>query len=85
MRIDVIGSGCARCRTLEERTRTALATLGLAAEIAHVTDPLAIAAAGVMRTPALAIDDEVVVVGRVPTVGALEALLRERSGAAAAP
>lgn len=80
MLIEILGRGCARCRILEDRTREALEPLGITAEVVHVTDPVAIAAAGVMRTPALAIDGEVVVSGRVPTVAALSEVLRRRPG-----
>ncbi len=67
MDIKILGSGCAKCKNLESVTLGALDDLGLTAEIDKVTDPAEIVAWGVMSTPALVIDDEVVVSGRVPS------------------
>ena len=79
MEIKILGTGCVNCRNLEANTRTALAELGLTVEIDKVTDPAEIVAWGVMSTPALVIDDEVVLSGRVPTVRQLGELLATRS------
>jgi len=65
--IKVLGSGCTNCQNLEKVTRDALDELGIDATLEHVTDPADIASYGVMGTPALVIDDAVVVSGRVPT------------------
>ena len=67
MIIKVLGSGCTNCQNLEKVTRDALDELGIDAPLEHVTDPGDIASYGVMGTPALVIDDAVVVSGRVPT------------------
>lgn len=75
MIIKVLGSGCANCRKLEENTRAALADLGLTAEIDHVTDVGQIAGYGVMRTPGLVVDEQVVLSGRVPTAAQVRDLL----------
>jgi small redox-active disulfide protein 2 len=75
MNIKILGSGCDKCRTLEHHTREALAALGGDADIEKVTDPAEIASWGVMRTPALVIDDRVVVSGRVPTADEIRRLL----------
>lgn len=80
MEILVLGSGCANCHTLEERTAAALARLGWEASIGHVREPDEIASYGVMRTPGLVVDGDVVVAGRVPTVEALVALLEGARG-----
>jgi small redox-active disulfide protein 2 len=66
MDIKILGTGCVNCKHLETLTRTALDELGLAVEIEKVTDAGEIVSWGVMSTPALVIDDEVVVSGRVP-------------------
>jgi len=76
MRIDVYGPGCTNCKRLEERTRDALAHAGLTADVRKVEDVVAIAEAGVMRTPALGIDGQLVLQGRVPGVTELEYILR---------
>ena len=74
--VKVLGSGCANCKTLEARTAEALATLGIEADIQKVTDYGEIASWGVMSTPALVVDDKVVLAGRVPTVDDLTHLLQ---------
>ncbi|MDR9449901.1 MAG: thioredoxin family protein [Acidimicrobiia bacterium] len=75
MNIKVLGSGCTNCQTLEQRTAEAANLLGLDAQIEKVTDYREIAAYGVMSTPALVIDEQVVVAGRVPKVAELQTLL----------
>ena len=68
MKIDVYGPGCANCKRLEQQAKEALAAIGLEAEVVKVDDVVAIAEAGVMRTPALGIDGRIVLQGRVPGV-----------------
>ena len=65
MKIEIMGSGCAKCRKLEQNARDAAAELAVDAEVVKVTDPVAIAERGVMMTPALAIDGKVRSVGKV--------------------
>jgi len=79
MEIKVLGSGCTNCQNLEKAAREAVASLGVDATIEHVTDPAEIAAYGVMRTPALVVDDDVVMSGRVPTTQTVRELLVARS------
>ena len=66
MEIKLLGSGCRNCQNLEANTDQALADLGMDVTIDHVRDEVEIIGYGVMSTPALVIDDEVVVSGRVP-------------------
>jgi len=66
MHIKILGSGCARCNRLERLTREAVAELGIDAEFEHVRDMDAIMAYPVMTTPALVVDEEVKVSGRIP-------------------
>jgi small redox-active disulfide protein 2 len=80
MIIKVLGSGCTNCLNLEKAAREALTELGIDATVEHVTDPSDIASYGVMRTPGLVVDEQVVVSGRVPTSAALRALLRPVAG-----
>lgn len=76
MKLEILGTGCAKCATLEEMTRAAVRDLGLDdAEVVKVQDIKAIMAYGVMTTPALAADGEVVVSGRVPTQAELTSLI----------
>jgi small redox-active disulfide protein 2 len=75
MQIRVLGSGCASCRTLTARATEAAAGAGLDVDVEEVHDVAEIAAWGVMRTPALVVDDNVVLAGRVPSVAELGELL----------
>jgi len=75
MEIKILGSGCANCRALEAMAREALAELGVEATVVKVTDFAAIAAYGVMRTPALVIDDTVFLSGRVPERGEVRRII----------
>jgi small redox-active disulfide protein 2 len=75
MDIKILGTGCKKCQQLEALTRDAVAGLELDADISKITDPGEIAAWGVMGTPALVVDDQVVLAGRVPTEQALMTLL----------
>lgn len=78
MIIKILGSGCKKCVTLTENTQAALSSLGREAEVIKVTDFAEIAAHGVMSTPALAIDDKVVSVGKVLTPSEIAALIQAR-------
>jgi small redox-active disulfide protein 2 len=75
VQIKILGSGCANCAALERRTREALADLHLSADISKVTDYGDIAGYGVMRTPALVVDEQVLLVGRVPDRATVASLL----------
>jgi len=75
MLIKVLGPGCANCVALERATRQAVETLGVDAVIEKVTDFASIVGYGVMSTPALVVDEQVVLAGRVPTAGQLRDLL----------
>ncbi len=76
MIIKILGSGCKKCITLAENTQTALSKLGLNTGVVKVTDFAAIAAHVVMSTPALAIDDKVLSIGKVLSVAEVEKLLK---------
>lgn len=75
MKLTVYGSGCAKCQQLSANAEAAARRLGLEFEVEKVTDVNAIIDAGVMRTPALAVDEEIVVEGKVPSSDELEQLL----------
>ena len=78
MIVKVLGPGCRNCHTLVTRTREALDGLGREDEIIEVTDVAEIAGYGLMKTPGLVVDDELVVGGKVPTDRQLTELLRGR-------
>ncbi|MCK9616366.1 MAG: thioredoxin family protein [Lentimicrobiaceae bacterium] len=75
MKIKVLGTGCSNCKNLEKATVNALAEMDLAAEVEKVEDIQKIMAYGVMRTPALVIDEKVVLNGRVPSVSELKEII----------
>ena len=75
MEIKVLGSGCAKCKTLEKLTREAIAEVGVVAEIEKVEDMYKILSFGVMSTPALVINQKVVLSGRVPSMTELKELI----------
>jgi small redox-active disulfide protein 2 len=75
MDIKVLGSGCAKCKTLEKVTREAVEQLNLDATIEKVEDIQKIIEYGVMITPALVVDGEVILKGSVPKVEKLKVLL----------
>lgn len=78
MIIKVLGPGCTNCKNLERVTREAVDGLGIDASIEKVEDYAAIIGYGVMSTPALVVDDKVVVSGRVPNVAEIRSLLAPR-------
>jgi small redox-active disulfide protein 2 len=68
MVIKVLGSGCSKCKKLEENVRKAVAEKGLDATVEKVTDLKVIMSYGVMSTPALVVDEKVVSSGRLLSV-----------------
>ena len=76
MKIQVLGTGCAKCELMASQAERAVSELGLDANVEKVTDINEILAFGVMMTPALVIDGEVRVVGRVPALDDLKDMLR---------
>lgn len=74
MKLQILGTGCANCRRLAAAAEEAAGELGLDYELEKVEKMDAILAMGVMRTPALAVDGQVKLVGRVPSVAELKEL-----------
>lgn len=75
MDIKVLGTGCAKCKTLEKLTREVVAETGIEADIQKVEDILKIMQYGVMNTPALVIDQKVVLSGRLPSASELKEII----------
>ncbi len=75
MKLQILGTGCARCNQLAAATKAAADRLGLDCEMEKVTDFIRIAELGVMITPALIVDGRLKVAGRVPSDGELETML----------
>lgn len=76
MNIKILGPGCPKCQTLEQRVREVVASEGINAEVSKVDDIMDIMAYGVMATPALVVDNKVIVKGRVPTAHEITQLLK---------
>ncbi len=75
MKIEILGTGCAKCTALADNAKAAADQLGLEYELVKVTDIRQIAAYGVMFTPALAIDGQVKFSGKTPSLAELTSIL----------
>ena len=75
-KIQILGTGCPKCKQLAENAEVAAKTLGIEYEIEKVTDINEIMKFGVMMTPGLAVDGEVKVSGKVVDVQEIECYLR---------
>ena len=76
MKIQILGTGCPKCKKLAEATESAANEVGLEFELEKVTEINDIMAFGVMMTPALVVDGEVKVAGKVPTIEEIKDLLQ---------
>ena len=74
-KLQILGTGCPKCKKLAENAETAAKALGIEYTIEKVTDINEIMKFGVMMTPALAVDGQVKVVGKVPGPEAIKAML----------
>jgi len=75
MEIKILGPGCPKCKTLEKMTREVVEKNGIEATVTKVEDIVAIMNYGVMSTPALVINEKVVLKGRLPSAEELKRLL----------
>jgi small redox-active disulfide protein 2 len=75
MEIKILGTGCARCKTLENLTRDVVSRNGIDATIIKVEDIVEIMKYNIMTTPALVIDGKVVTKGRIPSAEEIKQLL----------
>lgn len=76
MNIKVLGTGCKKCKQLEEHVNEAVAQLGIEAQIEKVEDIPTIMKYGVMSTPALVLNEKVVSTGKLLTVADLKEVLK---------
>lgn len=74
MKIEILGTGCTKCKSLEENTKKAVAQAGVFAQVEKVEDIEKIMAYGVMSTPALVIDGEVKSTGKLLNSEEIKAL-----------
>jgi len=75
IKLQILGTGCPKCRKLAEQTEAAAQALGMDYTLEKVTDLNAIMQMGVMMTPALAVDGQVKVVGKVPSQEEIQQLI----------
>jgi small redox-active disulfide protein 2 len=75
-KVQVLGTGCPKCQQTAENAKAAAAALGVGIELVKIDKPVEIAKFGVMFTPALAINGEVKVSGRVPSLEEIKAWLK---------
>lgn len=75
MKIEILGTGCSKCKTLFEMTQQAVAKSGQFAEIIKVENPIEIMKYGVTSTPALVVNGEVKISGKTPGVEEIVKLL----------
>jgi small redox-active disulfide protein 2 len=75
MNIIVLGTGCTKCKTLEQLTRKVVEDLKLNAEVTKEEDIQKIMSYGIMRTPGLVVDGKIVISGRIPSESELKELL----------
>ena len=76
MKIEILGSGCPKCKQLEANAKKALEEAGKKAEVVKVTEIDKIIGYGVMSTPAIVIDGEVKAYGRIPTAEEIKKWLK---------
>jgi len=79
MEIEILGTGCPKCKKLHELAEEAVKELGVSAEIIKVTDINKIIDYKVLITPALAIDGDAMVVGRIPSKEEIIKWIKEKS------
>ena len=75
MEIKVLGTGCPKCKKLEEATKQAVAELQLEATVEKVDDIMKIMEYGVLSTPALVVNNKIVVSGRIPSLSEIKKFL----------
>jgi small redox-active disulfide protein 2 len=76
MKIEILGTGCPKCKKLEENARKALEEIGKKAEVIKITDINEIIEREVMTTPAIMIDGKVKAFGRIPDVEEIKKWLK---------
>jgi small redox-active disulfide protein 2 len=77
MKIEVLGTGCAKCRATEKNVRKAVEELGIQADVVKVEDLQDIINRGVMMTPAVVVDGKVKISGHQPTVEEIKKIIKK--------
>ncbi len=79
MKIEVLGPGCANCKKLEQDVNTALAELGIEAEVVKVTDIGKFSSYGILMTPGLVINGKVYSSGKIPVMATLKKWIEDET------
>lgn len=79
MKIEIVGSGCSRCISTEKNVKEAIKQLEIQADVIKITDVAEFAKRGVLFTPAVIVDGQIVVSGKVPTVEELKKVFHSKS------
>jgi small redox-active disulfide protein 2 len=77
MKIEILGTGCPKCKATEEIVKKVVKKLGIKAEVGHVYDMDKIMDYGVMMTPAVAIDGKIKIEGKVPAENEVEKIIKK--------
>ncbi|EKV03262.1 hypothetical protein Lepto7375DRAFT_5550 [Leptolyngbya sp. PCC 7375] len=73
--VEILGTGCKKCHQLEANAKEAIASLNLEADVHHITDPMKIAERGVIKTPALVVNGQLLSQGKVLAPEQIQPLL----------
>lgn len=79
MKIQVLGSGCAKCKTLYKNVQEVVQTLGINTEVEYSDDVAEIAKLGVMSSPVFAIDGKIMAAGKVPSHDEIQKFITEKA------
>lgn len=77
MKIQVLGMGCPTCKKLYEITKKAATEVGFVGEVEYITDIKTMLEMGITQSPAVAIDGEPILSGRLPGIGELKKIIQE--------
>ena len=77
MKIEILGTGCSKCRQTEKIVRRAVEETGVTAEVMKIEDLQDIIDRGVMMTPAVVVDGDVKIMGHIPSVEEVKKLLKQ--------
>jgi len=77
MKIEILGSGCPKCKATEEIVKKVVKRLGIKAEVSHLYDMNKIIEYGVMMTPAISIDGKIRIEGKIPREDEIEKIIKE--------
>ncbi|NJD75692.1 MAG: thioredoxin family protein [Candidatus Methanoperedens sp.] len=78
MKIEILGTGCSKCKKLTELARETVKELGISAEVVKIENIDDIMNYGVMITPAIAIDEEIKAAGRIPSKDEIKKWINEK-------